>query len=155
MNKLFSSDQIKNILINLNNKKSKIGFTNGCFDLFHPGHLYLLQKCKSLCDYLIVGLNSDISISSLKGNSRPVDNQNTRIKNLTINNEVDAVVVFSKDTPLNLIYKLKPNILFKGMDYSDKEVIGSTLEKKNGGEVILIDLLEGYSTSSIIKSYQK
>lgn len=155
MNKLCTLDELKSILSRINKKKITYGFTNGCFDLIHPGHFYLLEKCKSYCDLLIVGLNSDNSVRLLKGKNRPINDQNLRAKKLSYNKNVSYVVIFSEETPIKLIEAIKPNFLFKGKDYSEKYVVGSEFVVENGGEVILIDLLADYSTSKIIAEKKK
>tara|TARA_A100001015_G_scaffold284991_1_gene352057 strand:+ start:4479 stop:4952 length:474 start_codon:yes stop_codon:yes gene_type:complete len=129
-----------------------VGFTNGCFDLLHQGHLLLLSQAKQRCDFLIVGLNSDSSVKNLKGYNRPIDNEIIRINNLAAIDNVDALILFEEETPLKIINKLLPNILFKGSDYKNKEVIGSESVIKNGGKVEFIEILEGFSTTNIIKN---
>ena len=128
----------------------KIGFTNGCFDILHPGHTQLLTKAKAECDYLVVGLNTDESVRRLKGESRPIQNESARASVLASLNAVDLVVLFDEDTPFEIVSALQPNILLKGADYQDKEVVGSDIVKAKGGEVILIDLEEGHSTTNIV-----
>jgi rfaE bifunctional protein nucleotidyltransferase chain/domain len=145
------SELIKKIFL-LKDEKKIIGFTNGCFDLLHKGHISLLIKAKKKCDYLIIGLNDDSSIKSIKGEDRPIDSQNDRIIKLSKLEEVDAIILFSEDNPLNLIIKLCPDILFKGADYKEKKVVGSDFIIKSGGKVTLIDLLDGYSTTKIINN---
>lgn len=147
----YITDLIKKIFL-LKNQKKIIGFTNGCFDLLHKGHLSLLYKARKKCDYLIIGLNDDSSIRSIKGEARPIESQDDRVIKLSKIKEVDAIVLFSEDTPLNLIVKLSPDILFKGADYKEKKIIGSDFIFKNGGSVVLIDLLDGYSTTKIINN---
>ncbi len=132
-------------------KGYKIGFTNGCFDLLHPGHISLINQAKSNCDKLILGLNSDQSVRRLKGNSRPVQNETSRATVLSSLSNVDMVVIFGDDTPLDLICDLKPNILVKGADYSLAQVVGAKEIVNWGGKVILADLLDGQSTSNTIK----
>ena len=129
-----------------------IGFTNGCFDLLHKGHLYLLLESKKRCDYLIVGLNSNHSIKALKGESRPIDNEARRIEKLSEIDEVDAIIIFNENTPLKLIKKIKPDILFKGSDYLNKDIVGKEFIIDNGGKIQLIDILAGYSTTNIINN---
>lgn len=151
--KIFNLDNLLKKISTLKKEKNIIvGFTNGCFDLLHKGHLKLIKESKNRCDFLIIALNSDNSIKLIKGNERPIENQVLRINNLSNVNEVDAIIVFSEETPLKLIEIINPNILFKGSDYKKKELIGSDFILKNGGKVELIDILDGYSTTNIIKN---
>ena len=129
----------------------KIIFSNGCFDLLHKGHIDLLAKARSLGDVLIVGLNSDVSVKALKGDKRPIQNQKVRFNNLLKLNSVDLVIIFEEETPLKLIKKIQPNIIVKGQDYKVKHVVGYNTIKSWGGEVVLVPLTKGYSTTSIIK----
>ncbi len=129
--------------------EQKIVFTNGCFDLLHPGHVSLLHQARHLGDRLIVGLNTDDSIKRLKGPSRPILPGPDRAAILSALEDVDMVVFFDEDTPLNLIGRLKPDILVKGSDYQIHEVVGKKEVEAYGGQVRLVDLLEGYSTTSI------
>ena len=151
LKKIFDIKELKKNLFNLKKDNLKIGFTNGCFDLLHKGHLHLLGQSKKKCDFLIVGLNSDSSIKSLKGNNRPIEKEATRIRKLSDISDIDALIVFSDETPLNIIKEIQPDILFKGSDYRDRDIIGSKSVLKKGGKVILIELLNGYSTTNIIK----
>ena len=150
--KIYNNIELIKHLDKLRQKNLKIGFTNGCFDLLHKGHLSLLSQSKQKCDLLIVGLNSDTSIKLLKGDDRPIDNESIRLKKLSSIIDVDAIIVFSEETPLNIINELLPNILFKGGDYKNKQVIGSECVLKNGGKIEFIDLLDGFSTTNIIKN---
>lgn len=150
-NKLYNIVDLKKKIDLLRNDKKLIGFTNGCFDLLHEGHLKLLTKSRNLCDYLIVGLNSDSSVKKLKGQNRPIDSELDRINKLSKQSKADAIILFSNITPLKLIEKIKPQILFKGSDYKDKVIIGEEVVKNGGGKVILIDILKGYSTTNLIK----
>ena len=152
LNKEYKLIELMKKISQLKNDNKCIGFTNGCFDLLHEGHIYSIFEAKKKCDYLIVGINSDISISRIKGPSRPMDNQANRVLNLSKLNGVDAVIIFHDDTPFKLIKDINPNILFKGADYKDKEIVGSKFIIKNGGKVELIDILNGYSTTNIIKN---
>ena len=129
----------------------KIVFSNGCFDLLHNGHIDLLAKARSMGDLLIVGLNSDVSVKVLKGDKRPIQNQKVRFNNLLKLNSVDLVIIFEEETPLKLIKKIQPNIIVKGQDYKLKNVVGYNTIKSWGGEVVLVPLTKGYSTTSIIK----
>ncbi|MGA1342187.1 MAG: D-glycero-beta-D-manno-heptose 1-phosphate adenylyltransferase [Hyphomonas sp.] len=127
-----------------------IGFTNGVFDILHPGHIRLLEEARSQCDRLIVGLNSDASVRRLKGPERPVNDVSARSQVLCGLAAVDGVVVFEEDTPLNLITALRPDVLVKGGDYSRATIIGADFVEACGGEVIIVPLVPGQSTTSII-----
>lgn len=128
-----------------------IGFTNGCFDCLHPGHLHLLRQAKRLCQRLVIGLNSDASVKRLKGESRPIQTEDVRATILDALPEVDLVVVFDEDTPFNLIKKVMPNVLVKGADYTVENVVGADIVMKNGGKVALAELLPGHSTTSMVQ----
>jgi D-beta-D-heptose 7-phosphate kinase/D-beta-D-heptose 1-phosphate adenosyltransferase len=130
--------------------KLRIGFTNGCFDLLHRGHVKLMAEARSACDRLVVGLNSDASVSRLKGPTRPIQDVASRADVLAALEAVDLVVVFEEDTPLELIKQVRPQVLVKGGDYSRKEVVGYDLVEADGGEVLLIDLVPGQSTSGMV-----
>ena len=132
-----------------------IGFTNGCFDLLHDGHLHLIREAKKRCDFLIIGLNSDESVKMLKGESRPIENQQQRAKNLSKMEEVDAIAIFNTETPENIIKDLNPDILIKGGDYNKTDIVGSKFVIENGGSVEVIDLLPGFSTTKIINKRMK
>jgi len=129
----------------------KVGFTNGCFDLLHPGHVSLLDQAKSACDKLIVGLNSDDSVKRLKGDDRPIQSEAARATVLASLATVDAVVIFGDDTPLRLIEMLKPDVLVKGADYTVETVVGADVVQKGGGKVVLARLADGFSTSDTIR----
>jgi D-beta-D-heptose 7-phosphate kinase/D-beta-D-heptose 1-phosphate adenosyltransferase len=129
----------------------KIVFTNGCFDLFHTGHLHLLEEAKKLGDVLIVAINSDQSVKRLKGAQRPIFDENERAKIIAALGFVDYVVVFEEDTPFELIEELKPDIIVKGGDYTVERVVGRDIVESHGGRVHIIPLLEGVSTSSLIE----
>lgn len=131
-------------------KRNKIVFTNGCFDLLHRGHVYNLSRARELGDILVVGLNSDASVSRLKGPGRPVNQQQARAEVLAAMAFVDFVIIFPEDKPLNLLRIVKPHILTKGGDYTVEEVVGYMEVSSWGGRVEIIPLLKGYSTSSII-----
>ena len=150
MKKVFKLNNLLQIIIELKKEEKIVGFANGCFDLLHKGHIFLLSEAKKNCDFLIVGLNSDFSVKSLKGKSRPIDNEKNRIDNLLKKTQVDAIILFSEDTPINLITNLSPNILFKGSDYINKEVVGSSYIKEKNGKTIFINIIDGYSTTNII-----
>ncbi|MDA0996939.1 MAG: D-glycero-beta-D-manno-heptose-7-phosphate kinase [Proteobacteria bacterium] len=129
----------------------RIGFTNGCFDLLHPGHVSLLRQARSACDKLIVGLNSDESVRRLKGAGRPIQNEAARATVLASLSGVDMVVIFGDDTPLSLIKRLRPDVLVKGADYKIKDVVGAELIKSWGGHVKLARLEPGHSTTATVK----
>jgi D-beta-D-heptose 7-phosphate kinase / D-beta-D-heptose 1-phosphate adenosyltransferase len=129
----------------------RLGFTNGCFDILHPGHIKLLAEAHAACDRLIVGLNSDASVERLKGEGRPMQNVHARAEVLAAIEAVDLIVVFDQDTPLELIRRVRPKVLVKGGDYRREEVVGHELVESDGGDVILIDLLPGFSTTTIVR----
>ncbi len=133
------------------NHNQKIVFTNGCFDLLHAGHVTYLEAAKKRGDKLILGLNTDRSVSAIKGPSRPVVHEQDRARVLAALESVDAVILFDEDTPLNLINAIKPNVIAKGSDYSANQVVGGKEVQSWGGEIALIDLVEGRSTSNMIK----
>ncbi len=128
----------------------RIGFTNGCFDILHPGHVKVLTRARATCDRLIVGLNSDASVKRLKGEERPVQNERARAEVLSALEAVDLVVIFEEDTPLDLITRVKPDVLIKGGDYTREQVVGHEIVEAQGGEVVLVDILEGFSTTSLV-----
>ncbi|MHB1303823.1 MAG: D-glycero-beta-D-manno-heptose-7-phosphate kinase [Acidiphilium sp.] len=129
----------------------KIGFTNGCFDLLHPGHVHLLEQCRAACDRLIVGMNADSSVSRLKGASRPVQPEAARAAVLASLASVDLVVIFEEDTPLDLLSIIRPDVLIKGSDYTHDTVVGAREIESWGGSVMLADLLPGHSTTATVK----
>jgi D-beta-D-heptose 7-phosphate kinase/D-beta-D-heptose 1-phosphate adenosyltransferase len=132
-------------------KGQKIGFTNGCFDLLHPGHVSLLAQSRAACDRLVVGLNSDASVRRLKGKDRPVQPEAARAVVLASLQSVDLVVVFDEDTPIEIIRAVKPDLLVKGADYTVETVVGADAVQAHGGKVLLADILPGHSTSATIK----
>tara|TARA_B000000477_G_C5990172_1_gene184514 strand:+ start:168 stop:656 length:489 start_codon:yes stop_codon:yes gene_type:complete len=148
-------NELKSKITKLRLKNKKIVFTNGCFDILHLGHQAYLKESRALGDFLIVAINSDKSVKLLKGSGRPINGQDVRSKNLMNLKFVDAVAVFSEQTPLKLIEFLLPDVLTKGGDYAHKEIIGSNIIEANGGRVVLLPFLKGYSTTSIIKSRRK
>jgi D-beta-D-heptose 7-phosphate kinase/D-beta-D-heptose 1-phosphate adenosyltransferase len=129
----------------------KVGFTNGCFDLLHPGHVSLMAQAKAACDRLIVALNNDASVRNIKGEGRPVQNETARAAVLGSLATVDLVVIFGEDTPVKLVAALKPDVLVKGADYTLDTVVGADLVQKWGGRVLLAELAPGHSTSATIK----
>ena len=133
------------------NEKELVVFTNGCFDVIHAGHIHLLRQAKLMGTKLIVGLNSDLSIRRLKGKLRPINGQNDRLLILSAIRYVDDVIIFEEDDPLNLIKRVKPDILVKGSDYSTNNIIGADYVISNGGTVKTVDIVKGRSTSNIIE----
>ncbi|RLD24841.1 MAG: D-glycero-beta-D-manno-heptose 1-phosphate adenylyltransferase [Bacteroidetes bacterium] len=131
--------------------KNRIVFTNGCFDLLHRGHVYYLSRAREMGDVLVVGLNSDSSVSKLKGANRPVNDQQARAEVLGALTSVSYIIVFPEETPLNLICTVKPHFLVKGGDYKEEDIVGFSEVISWQGEVQTIPLLKGYSTSSILK----
>src|SRR5471030_703697 len=128
----------------------RIGFTNGCFDILHPGHVKVLTAARGACDRLIVGLNSDASVKRLKGEGRPVQDERARAEVLAALEAVDLVVVFEQDTPIDLITRIKPSVLVKGGDYTRDQVVGHEVVEAGGGQVLLVEVLPGFSTTSLV-----
>ena len=133
----------------------RIGFTNGCFDILHPGHVRLLTAARAACDRLIVGLNSDASVRRLKGEGRPVQSEHARAEVLAALEAVDLVVLFEQDTPIQLITQIRPSVLVKGADYTREQVVGHEVVEAYGGEVRLVDILPGFSTTSLVDRARK
>jgi rfaE bifunctional protein nucleotidyltransferase chain/domain len=132
-------------------KNKRIVFTNGCFDIIHRGHAEYLAKASALGDVLIVGMNTDDSVKRLKGEGRPVNNQENRAFVLASMGFVAAVVFFDEDTPESLIVNVKPDFLVKGADYSEDQIVGAPFVKSYGGKIVTIDLVQGLSTSGLIQ----
>src|SRR5882724_5167536 len=128
----------------------RVGFTNGCFDILHPGHVKVLTAARGACDRLIVGLNSDASTKRLKGKGRPVQDERARAEVLAALEAVDLVVIFEEDTPIKLIAQIKPSVLVKGGDYAREQVVGHEVVEAHGGEVLLVEVLPGFSTTSLV-----
>ena len=133
-------------------KDLKIVFTNGCFDLLHHGHIDYLSKAADMGDVLIIGLNSDSSVKKLnKGANRPIQNENDRALILSSIQFIEAIIIFEEDTPYELIKLVQPEVLVKGGDWKENEIVGADIVKKNGGTVTTIPFVEGYSTTNIEK----
>jgi len=133
----------------------KIVFTNGCFDILHSGHIQYLSEAAQLGDKLVIGLNSDDSVRRLKGSDRPIKSEECRADILAFMEEIDMVIVFDEDTPLELIKKIIPDILVKGGDWSTDQIVGSDVVLKNGGEVKSLSFLKGFSSTRIIERMGK
>jgi rfaE bifunctional protein nucleotidyltransferase chain/domain len=129
----------------------KVAFTNGCFDILHDGHIFSLSQAAKCADYLVVGVNSDLSIKRLKGEERPINNEQSRCLLLASLLITDAVVLFNEDTPLQIITAIQPDVLVKGGDYTIDEIVGAKEVIANGGKVIINPIVEGFSTTAIIK----
>ena len=150
-NKIYCLDDLKSQVDNWKQRGKEIVFTNGCFDLVHRGHIEVLAHTADLGDKLIIGLNSDESIKKLKGKNRPIIKGESRAILLASLNFVDAVIFFSEKTPYNLIKQIVPDILAKGGDYKIEEIAGHDVVQNNGGEVVLIPFIDGFSSSNIIE----
>ncbi len=153
--KIFSTVQIIQKVSQLRLLSKKIAFTNGVFDILHTGHIFSLSQAAKEADYLIVGLNADASVKRLKGESRPINNQDARALLLASLVMVDAVVLFEEDTPLELIKAIMPDVLIKGGDYTVEQIAGAKEVIENGGRVVFNPILEGFSTTATIKQLNK
>ena len=151
-NKFISDhNELAKLVKKLKAQNKKIVFTNGCFDLIHPGHVEYLEKAKSLGDILIVGVNSDDSVKRLKGKNRPILSEKDRVLILSAFYFVDFVTIFNEDTPYDLIKLIIPDVLVKGGDWQIENIVGKDIVEKYGGIVKTIDFKENYSTTNIIK----
>jgi len=149
-NKIFSYTEAIRKVAEWRAKGEKTVFSNGCFDIIHAGHVDYLEKARQKGDHLIVGLNTDASVSRIKGKDRPIVDEVSRSRVLAALEFVDAVVLFDEDTPYELIKELKPNILVKGKDYIISNIVGADLVLQNGGKVETIELTEGLSSTIVI-----
>ena len=147
--KLFLKEGLAAQIADWKSKGEKVVFTNGCFDVLHPGHIDYLAKSAGLGDKLIIGVNTDKSVQKLKGSSRPIQDQDSRTIILAALEFVSAIVLFDEDTPAELIAFLKPDILVKGADYTIDQIAGAETVMKSGGSVVLLPYLKGFSTSGI------
>jgi D-beta-D-heptose 7-phosphate kinase/D-beta-D-heptose 1-phosphate adenosyltransferase len=152
---LFDWSQLDERLGEWRRQGLRIGFTNGCFDLLHPGHVRLLAQARAACDRLVLGLNSDASVRRLKGEGRPVQDVHARAEVLAALEAIDLVVVFEEDTPQQLIEQVRPKVLVKGADYTREQVVGGAFVEANGGEIVLVDIVPGHSTTSIVSRSRK
>ncbi|MGM0498094.1 MAG: D-glycero-beta-D-manno-heptose 1-phosphate adenylyltransferase [Bacteroidota bacterium] len=150
LSKVVKRENLQSLLTYWRLKDNKIVFTNGCFDLLHKGHIEYLSSAADNGDVLVAGLNSDDSVKRIKGENRPLQDESSRALTLASLKMVTAVVVFDEDTPYNLINEVQPDVLVKGADYKEDEIVGADIVKAGGGEIITVNLTEGYSTSNII-----
>jgi len=151
VNKIKTVGEVTEIVKQLKNSDKKVAFTNGCFDILHPGHISSLSQAAATADFLIVGLNSDLSVKRLKGEGRPINDQDSRALMLAALSMVDAIVVFEEDTPLELIKQVLPDVLVKGGDYTEDQIAGAREVKEAGGKVVINPIVEGFSTTFLIK----
>ena len=149
--KLLTIDSLTEKLERHRKRKETVVFTNGCFDVIHRGHIELLKFCKSQGDIVVVGLNSDNSVRAIKGPDRPINNQDDRVTVLAALGTVDYITVFDEPDPLELIKKVKPDILVKGEDWAQKGVVGREFTESYGGKVVLAPLVEGKSSTATIE----
>ena len=148
---ILTSAEFKNIRSDLKKENKALVFTNGCFDILHKGHAVYLNQARSLGDVLIVGVNSDRSVKVLKGDSRPVNNENDRAFLLDNLKSVDYVIIFDEDTPYNLIKDIVPDYLVKGGDWKEEDIVGWDIVKAAGGKVMSLDYVDNYSTTNTLK----
>jgi rfaE bifunctional protein nucleotidyltransferase chain/domain len=153
--KIQSLEGLKRELDRIRAQGKRVVFTNGCFDLIHPGHVRYLWKARRLGDYLVVALNSDRSVRSIKGPSRPVMDQGARGEVVAALEFVDGVIIFDEDTPIRVIEHLLPDVLVKGGDWSEDRIVGADVVKRSGGEVQVIPFVEGFSTTAVVRKIRE
>ena len=149
--KIYSKEEIERQVQRWRLKSKKIAFTNGVFDILHNGHIDSLKEAAAFADVLIVGINSDASVKRLKGDSRPVNTETARANVMSALLMVESIVIFEEDTPLELIKSIMPDVLIKGGDYTLDQIVGAKEVMENGGEVKIVPITEGYSTTGIIE----
>lgn len=149
--RVLNSDSLADALVRYRTENKKIVFTNGCFDLLHIGHITYLEEAKKLGDVLVVGINTDESVKKLKGPTRPIQSETDRCEILAALKAVDHTILFSEETPLNLIKHIKPDILVKGGDWKIEQIVGSDFVLSYGGSVKSLNFVDGKSTTSIIE----
>lgn len=149
--KIIAADQLELRIPQIRSLSSRLVFTNGCFDLLHPGHVEYLIAARALGTRLIIGVNDDASVSRLKGPSRPISPLADRMTMLAALQCVDHVTSFSEDTPLALMTRLRPHVIVKGGDYTKEQMVGADLVKSYGGEVVILPFKGGYSTSQLVE----
>ena len=150
-----NTNDFKKVREQLKSENKKLVFTNGCFDIIHKGHVTYLNEAKSLGDYLIVGVNADSSVKKLKGESRPVNNENDRAFVLNNLKPVDDVIIFTEETPYEIIEEILPDFLVKGGDWKEEDIVGSDIVNANGGKVVSLGFLKDYSTTGIMEKILK
>lgn len=153
--KIINQHKLRSLLAYWRFKQYRLVFTNGCFDIIHRGHIDYLARARQMGDILIIGLNTDESVRKLKGEGRPVNDQDARALTLASMTFVDAIVFFEEDTPYNLIRTITPDILVKGSDYEIRDIVGADIVQNSGGKIETIEFLEGYSTTSIINKLKQ
>jgi len=149
--KIKTLDEIIAASENWQSQNKRIVFTNGCFDIVHLGHIDYLSRAADLADVLVIGVNTDASVSRIKGSNRPLQDELSRSTLLASFQFVEAVVLFDDDTPYELIKAIQPDVLVKGSDYKEADIVGADIVGDKGGKIVTIDFLDGYSTSSIIE----
>ena len=154
-NKIDVQSDLKAQVVKWQADGEKVVFSNGCFDILHLGHIDYLEKARALGNRLVIGLNADASVKILKGQNRPINNEQARARMLAALQFVDGVTVFNEETPEKLIEYLLPDVLVKGKDYSIENIVGADAVLNNGGEVKTIDLVDGYSTTDLIEKIKK
>ncbi len=153
--KIKALEEAKKEIDRLKSERKRVVFTNGCFDILHPGHTRYLYTARALGDYLVVAVNSDQSVRAIKGEGRPILPQDARTELLAALSCVDGIVIFDEENPLKVIQYLMPHILVKGGDWKEDEIIGADVVKKAGGKVVRIPYIPGFSTSEILKKIRK
>ena len=148
--KVINQRELQQLLTHWRSQNKKVVFTNGCFDVFHLGHVSLLEKASELGDVLIVALNSDDSVRRAKGEDRPINKQDDRAVVLAGRQATDAVVIFEEDTPEELLGLVRPDVLVKGAEYSLEQVVGGSFVKSYGGEIVRVQMVKGYSTTKVV-----
>ncbi len=155
MGEIITKDAFISIRKGLKKDNKCVVFTNGCFDFIHPGHIRYLNEAKSMGDILVIGLNSDNSVRKIKGEGRPINTQKFRASVLSSLEMVDYVIIFDEPTPYELIKAIVPDILVKGGDYKIEDIVGREIVEGNGGRVVSVSYIEGFSTTSIIKKIKR
>ena len=153
--KIVDQNELKKILKRIRDIGERIAFTNGCFDILHVGHVRYLSRARSFGDVLVVGLNSDDSVKKIKGEERPINFEKHRAEVLAAMECVNYVTIFSDPTPLKLIKMVKPDVLVKGSDWEENEIVGSDVVKRNGGKIVRVPIVPCMSTSKLIERIQR